>query len=94
MQCIFMSSCHALYFSAVMQGIPHLRNPTAQDDRHMALRSGPVYVVVHGVPEHCKHVLENVAKTVHGYEYVRMYRLCDTYLAIYVFARKIGEVPC
>jgi hypothetical protein len=77
-----------------MQGIPHLRNPTAQDDRHMALRSGPVYVVVHGVPEHFKHVLENVAKTVHGYEYVRMYRLCDTYLAIYVFARNIGEIPC
>ena len=76
-----------------MQGIPHLRNPTAQDDRRMALRSGPYYLLVHGMPEHCKHVLENVARTVHGYEYVRLYRPLDTYLAVFVFAVYTGEFP-
>ncbi len=75
-----------------MQGIPHLRNPTQQNYISMAIRSGPTYVLLHGVPEHCRHIVEDLARTMHDCEYVRLYKPCETYLAIFVFPNTNGNL--
>lgn len=79
-----------------MQGIPHLRNIGAGEDMRLSTRSGPNYVVVHGVPEQCKHLLEDLARPVPGFEYIKLYnpQTCNTNMAVLTFANRAGNLTC
>ncbi|BDA48905.1 hypothetical protein COCOBI_13-0140 [Coccomyxa sp. Obi] len=72
------------------QGIPHLRKIGPDEDKRLSTRCGPDYVVVHGVPEHCKRLLEDMVKPVRGFEYLKFYnpRTCNTSMAVIVFANR------
>lgn len=78
-----------------MQGIPHLRNIGAGEDMRLSTRCGPDYVVVHGVPQHCKRLLEDMVMPVPGFEYIKFYnpeKTCTTIMAVLVFANRAGDL--
>lgn len=79
-----------------MQGIPHLRNFGAGVDMRLSTRCGPDYVVVHGVPQHCKRLLEDMVKPVPGFEHIKFYnpQSCNTTMAVLVFANRAGNLTC
>ncbi|CAL8467249.1 g6785 [Coccomyxa elongata] len=76
------------------QGIPHLRNIGPEEEARILSRTGPAYVVVHGVPAHRKRLLEDTVKPVPGYEATHFYnpQTSQTGMAVLVFADHTAAV--
>ena len=71
-----------------MQGLEH------QGGRQQALRSGPVYVLLQGIPCCLTEVqLAAMADNAPGLDYVNMYNPCDPGFAVFVFRTAPGAGP-
>ncbi|BDA40463.1 hypothetical protein COCOBI_01-1160 [Coccomyxa sp. Obi] len=79
------------------QGIPHLRKIGPEEEHRILTRTGPINVLVHGVPAHCKRSLEDIVRPVEGFQYMMFYSTptSRTGMAILVFAdQSAGEEGC